>query len=1097
MSRKTNFRTSGLLALVVLILFGSGTLQAQLSTASLSGTVVDPSGAGIPSATITLESTLQKYAREAVTGSEGSYVMPAIPPGKYKLTVKASGFQPETLAEFSLSSGQATTIDVAMHLAKAGESVTVIAAPPLLQTTTATVGQAIDRAEITQLPISQRNVTNLTLLVPGVGARNAPDGGTPQTMYAGGSNPSFYGQRQRSNNWTLDGVPVNEPMQNGVVLMPPVDAVSEMKIESGMASGAYGHAAGANVNVVSRSGGNAYHGDAWEYLQNSSLDARSFFAPFIAKYRRNTFGVAAGGPLLIPGLLSKQKAWYLYGYYEGLRLRQSGQTSSLFPTTEQLNGNFAAEQSIYQNPRVTPAIYNPYSTVPGEGGTSVRQPFPNNQIPANLLDTSAETLAKLFYAKPNIPYGQVAGANFFTTGPIKTDGNQWSARVDHQFGSKHGFFSRYSEFRNIDSNAVRPNLPSNQYRRNTQAVLSDTITLSPTFVVTGRFGLTRLMWDSLGAANFTIAKAAGTLETWPKMQGLEIIPPITIPGYAGMAQGDSIYGPQLQLSWIADATKLAGHHTIEFGGSVIRTGFKVDNQTGTSVTYATAQTANFGAGGGDAMASFVLGLPLNAARLIGTSQGDMIGNAWSLYFQDNWKVTPKLSLNFGVRYDYVSPMVNHNGSGTFEFETGKYLFTKTNPVTGEAPNAPPGLLQPDRTNFAPRVGVAYQLGRKTVIRASYGLFYDSFGVNYAQTQQGNRGNWPFAFPQTASSLNSGLPDAIFPNVFPGPAQGSTVPLGCQQCLNAFPATSRTPYVHEYTASIQRQLTTSIVLEGVYFGSRGEKLSGQIIDNSANPPGPGPVSARQKYPQFPPYVNNGYNGYRSWYNAMSVKLEKRMSQNLTFLASYTLSRNLDEVDSLVNSGSPFETPTRYSLDRLKGRAGFDTPQRFVASYVYKLPVNLSNKIANGILGDWNVSGVLSFDSGFPFSVVLPGDNENVGSLGGRVSQYPNVTGDPHLSNPTLPRWFNTGAFSMPPIYTSGNAKRNILRQDGYADWDCGIQKQFALKEGRFLELRAEAINALNITVFGQPNSQFGTPTFGQVTGVRQSGRTITVGARFHF
>src|SRR5260370_93778 len=379
------------------------------------------------------------------------------------------------------------------------------------------------------------------------------------------------------------------------------------------------------------------------------------------------------------------------------------------------------------------------------------------------------------------------------------------------------------------------------------------------------------------------------------------------------------------------------------------------------------------------MASFVLGLPLNAARLIGTSQGDMIGNAWSLYFQDNWKVTPKLSLNLGIRYDYVSPMVNRNGSGTFEWETGQYLFTKTNPVTGEAPNAPPGLLQPDRNNFAPRVGISYQLGSKTVVRASYGLFYDSFGVNYGQTQQGNRGNWPFAFPQTASSLNSGLPDAIFPNVFPGPAQGSRVPLGCQQCLNAFPATSRTPYVHEYTASIQRQLTTSMVLEGVYFGSRGEKLSGQIIDNSANPPGPGPVAARQKYPQFPSYV----------------------------------------------------------------------------------------------------------------------DNEDVGSLGGRISQYPNVTGDPKLSNPTLQRWFNTGAFSMPAIYTSGNARRNILRQDGYADWDCGIQKQFALKEGRFVEFRAESINALNITVFGQPNSQFGTSTFGQVTRVRQSGRIITAGVRLHF
>ena len=417
-------------------------------------------------------------------------------------------------------------------------------------------------------------------------------------------------------------------------------------------------------------------------------------------------------------------------------------------------------------------------------------------------------MIKLFLPRPNIAPGSIPGnplANFFATGPTRFRGDQWSARADHQFGSRNSFFARYSEFRDTTNNLTQPDLPSVDYRRNTNAVASDTITLSPSFVVTGRFGLSRLFWDSVTNQNFAIAKAAGTLNTWPALDGLDVIPPITIPGWPGMGQGASIYGPQWQLSGIGDAVKTAGSHTLQFGGNVIRTSFKVDNQTGIFVTYATSQTANpMNNAGGEAMASYLLGLPLNAGRDIGVTQGDMVGPAWAAYFQDNWKATPKLSLNYGVRYEYVSPM-NRNGSGTFSWETGQYLINKTNPITGAPPNAPPGLLQPDRNNFAPRVGIAYQLTRKTVVRASYTVFYDSFGVNYGQTQQGNRGNWPFAFPQTASQLNSVVPDAIFPNVFPVAAQGSTVPLGCQQCLNAWPASTRTPYVHEYTASIQRQV----------------------------------------------------------------------------------------------------------------------------------------------------------------------------------------------------------------------------------------------------------------------------------------------------
>src|SRR5215470_20097431 len=374
MLRRSGLRNSRALAsaLTLLLVVGFGTLHAQLGTASLSGTVVDPSGASVPSVGLTLESTVQKYVREAVTSGEGGYLIAAIPPGRYKLTVTKSGFPTETFAEFDLSSGQATTINVVLRLATPGVTVNVVDAPPLLQTTTATVGQGIDHQQLSELPIAGRNISNLTVLVPGVSARNAPDGGSVYSVSgSGGSNPSFYGQRQRSNNWTLDGIPNNEPLQNGTVLMPPVDAVAEMKMESGMASGAYGHAAGANINMVTRSGANAYHGDAWEYLRNSALDARNFFTPSIAKYRWNMFGAAVGGPVKLPKLLSKDKAWYFYGYFEGLRQHSGGQSTARVPTDAQLGGDFGST-----------AIYNPYSTVTlADGKTLSRQPFPNNVIP--------------------------------------------------------------------------------------------------------------------------------------------------------------------------------------------------------------------------------------------------------------------------------------------------------------------------------------------------------------------------------------------------------------------------------------------------------------------------------------------------------------------------------------------------------------------------------------------------------------------------------------------------------------------------------------------------------------------------------------------
>jgi len=1070
---------------------------AQRSTATLSGTVTDPSQAAIPSAEITLESTTQQFNRVTVTNDIGQYVITAIPPGMYKLVIKASGFADEALTNITLSSGQASTLNASLKVGKAAEQITVSEAPPLLQSATATVGTVVDSKQLTELPMLGRNFTSMILIAPGVAPVPPPDS---VNLSVGGLslNPSVYGQRQRDNNFSLDGVGNNEPLFNGIPMFPPPEAINEMKIESGMSSGASGHASGANVNLVTKSGGKEYHGDIWESLRNNALDARSFFLPTLGAFKWNQFGGAAGGPLVIPGLIKKEHGWYVFGYYEGIRIRRANNSIHLVPTPEQINGDFSG----------LPQIYNPYTTTTGANGQLIRDPFPNNRIPANLLNRAAITMAKEFYPTPNLAPGVIPGRNYINTAGARQDGNQWSARVDHQFGVSDNSFFRYTDAYNPSTSEGLPALGTRDHKRLTNLAASHTHIFNPGFLITGRFGMQRINWNVFNTRDFTdLVKTLGTGSVFPPFQGnkpIPIFPPVSIPGYTGLSVSPQIYGPQLALSWTADVQKIVGRHTLEFGGGVTRSQFITNNLSGTSMAFTALQTADLTAPTGTTgspLASFMLGVPETASRLFGDSTGNMSGNGYSLYTQDNLRASSKLTLNLGLRWDYASPMINKIGSGTFVYETGQYVWDRTNPITNAAATIPLGSLVPDRNNFQPRVGLAYELTPKTVVRASYGIFFDTFGNNYGQTQQGNRGNWPFAFPQSAPGLNRTVPTAFLENPFPGPAQGSSTPLGCQQCLNVWKDTSRTPYVQQWTLSIQRQLTPTWMVEGVYFGSHGLKLSGQIIDNTAVTPGPGSFKDRQLRPEFPPYVLNGMNIFPSYYNALSLKIEKRFSTGLTFLGSYTWSKNLNVLDSFVNGGlggQPFANPTRFNARANKGPAGYDVPHRVAISYVYELPVKPKSKVANAIVGNWALAGVVTFDNGLPFYPLLTTDNENIGTVGGRNTQTPNLVGDPEaISQKTPQQWFNTAAFAVPPAFTIGNAGRNILRADGFENVDFSLFKRWPFQESRHVELRAEFFNFFNHTNFGYPGALLGTPQFGQVSSTRNPGRQAQIGLKIRF
>jgi hypothetical protein len=1066
-------------------------LAAQMGTATLSGTVADPSGSGIPAAQVTLSSSTEKASRQTVTDVAGQYVIPAITPGTYELIVKASGFQAQTLTGIALASGQGSTLNVSLRISEAMQEMTVNEAPPLLETTTAALGSVVSSHQFTELPLLGRNFTSLVYILPGV---NPVPGADASYAGSGVSNlavvPSVYGQRQRDNDFTLDGATNVTPNFSRLGMIPPPEAVAEMKVSSGMDSGAFGWASGANINVVTKSGTNQYHGDEWEFLRNSDLNARSFFLPTVGAFHWNQFGAAAGGPLVIPHLLSKRRAWYVYGWYEGIRVHQAANNTTLVPTDAQLAGDFTGSAPLF----------NPYTTVADQNNNVVsRQPFPGNRIPENLLNPTALQIAKLVLPAPN--YFAVTGVNFLNSLSNTNTSNQWSGRVDHQFSPKDTFYARYSDWKYDVQSRSLPTLPAIQNQRYTNMIANETHVFNPRFLLTARLAVMRFT-DQTVTGGPDVAGVTGLVNVFPPFRGRDFLPPFSIAGYASPSQSGNFRGPEYYVVPTVDFQRISGRHTLAFGGGYSKTSFLTD-QTHGGENFGPAQTA-FGAGTGNALASFVLGLPFSVNRVGGPSDWTFFFHTYSWYVQDTFRASARWTFNFGLRWDYMAPMRVLPGLGTFDYNSGQYFFDHKNPITGAGPNMSSGGTPPDYRGYQPRLGLAYQLNSKTVARSSFGFFDDIFGANQ-QSPTGTSGNWPYAFPQALGSVNAAVPDTFLQNPFPGPPVGSPTPLACAQCQNIEKSSTRNPYVEEWTFSLQHQVTASLLAEADYFGSHGVKLLGQVLDNVASVPGVTPVAQRVRWPQFAPYVNNGFNEYMSWYHGLIVKLEKRLSQNLSFLVNYTWSKTLDQSDSLGNGniyGQPTANPTRFNINMFKGPAGFDIRQRLSASYAYDIPWSTHNRLLDAAVAHWQLSGIVTADSGVPYYVYLTTDNENIGiaAFGSpRYTEFPNLVCDPGANAQRTPAaWFNTSCFQLPPFGTRGNAGRHAQYSQGLLNWDASASKQWPLTENKAVQFRAEFFNAANGATFDPPGILFGSAAFGRVTNTtRQPGRQIQFALKVHF
>lgn len=1069
--------------IVLALLCTVATSFAQVGTASLSGLITDPSGSAIPNGEVVLRSTQGSFTRTATTGPEGAYVLPSLMPGSYELTVHAVGFVDQKSQGIELSSGQAATVNLRMTLAGTSTEVTVQASAAVIQTTSASLGAVVGSKQMAELPLLGGSFLNALVVAPGVVPVAAP--GTTYNYSPTNQNvmPSVFGQRQKDSDFLLDGVENRDPDFLGVPIYPPPAAIAEMKVDSGVGSSVYGHGSGATVNVVTKSGSDQWHGDAWEFLRNNILEARSFFVPSLGPYRWNQFGGALGGPLAIPHLLSKDKGWYVFGYYEGVRIRTASNYTGFFPTADNLAGNMAG---------VSP-IYDPYSTTTGPNGAQVRTAYPNNVIPASQLNASSKALANILFPLPNLPAGLIPGKNYLNPGANSQNGDQWSGRVDHQFGNHDNFLARYSGANNPSSSVGLPALKTVTEVRVDNAVISDTHIISPNFLVTGRYGLMKTFYHPNTLFPADLPQASGLGNTFGTVDGHAALPALSIPGYSGAGFGvNNIYS--LQNSFTGDAQKIRGEHTIEFGGSLIHTHIHDVDNSNTNAVFASTQTSNFTSNTGNSLASFLLGTLDSAQRLIGSDQDDQTTTAYGGYVQDTWRHR-RLTLNLGVRYDYTTVPVNTYGLGTFDTSTGQFVWDMKNPLTGAAPNIRRGGIAPEKRDFAPRVGVAYAVTPHTVVRTSYGIFFNTFGSQYIQGPQGARGNWPFSFPQLETGLNQGVPTALLPNPFSG--NPSSKPY-YNQVLNVETSSNRTPYVHEWTFSLQRQIGHDWAIEAAYFGSRGVKLCAQIVDNTAVVPGPGPIAARQLWPQLAPYILTNFNEFSSWYQAGSLQVKKNFSHGLQFVANYTRSKNLNMVDNLSNAGmggAPTSNPTRF--DVRKGPAGFDVPNLLVLSGVWMIPGRTGNHFIDAVVANWSLSGISNFRSGLPFMVFLTTDNENIGTVSGRSAEFPDVVGDPKAVNPTVSKWFNTAAFAVPARYAKGNAGRNIVRTDRLFSTDLALGKTWRIREKSSLEFRGESFNVFNHANFGYPGMLIGTAQFGTVSSTLNPGRQVQLAAKIHF
>ncbi len=1096
------------------------TLNAQVDTATIVGTVHDASGAVVPQASVTATATDTNIRVATRSDAAGDFVITPLKIGNYAVTVEAQGFKRETRAGIVLQVQDRVRVDFTLQVGSLNEAVNIEADVPVVQTESSSLGDVIGSRQITDLPLNGRDYTQLATLTTGVVKITENGGGingsTTATNGNAGGAFAVNGTRGNLNNFLLDGVDNNSNDNAGNILRTNVDAIEEFKVQTSNYSAEFGRSGGAVINATIKAGTNQFHGTVFEFLRNSSLDARGFFEPPNqpkAPFKQNQFGGTLGGPI-------RKNKLFFFGDYQGTRVRAANTDISTVPTPAEVTGDFSGSlgsqvgtdalgRPVYQN-----EIFDP-STTRTVNGQVVRDAFGFNTstglpiagqaniIPQGRLDSIARNVAAL-YPAPNVA-GALAN-NYIANDPGRDTIDQTDERVDYNISAKQQIFGRFSlsqrtRFQSppLPGLADGGNYGTGNYFEGTRgAVIAHTFVISPSMVNEVRAGFNRNHYrDNIPAYGQQYPPAGLAVPGVPNnntVNGLTLFQPngfrrVGEPGYTPTlsTSQEFQYGDTLNI--------IRGKHAIKLGPQVRFSQFNLfqvgqpRGRFGFSGQF-TSDNPSSGDGSGNGLADMLLGIPTTSVISTLTYFGNR-QRTFGGFVQDDYKVSPSLTLNLGLRYDYTTPITEaHNRQSNFDFATGQLVVAGQN-------GASAGLVRTDKADFAPRLGLAWSpfAGRKTVIRAGYGRFFSYQEIRTGDPLQLGY-NLPFFFEPSFVS------DGVTPILT---VSGGFPSLNVNQAKFAGVTSNdwrlHAPVIDEWNFNIQQQLPAGVLFEVAYVGSKGTHLQ-VLVDHNQDPvPGPGDVQSRRPYPQWGPFTSIENHGNSS-YHSLQLKAEKRLSRGLMFLSAFTYGKAINDQPEICCNG-PWPQNS-YNLKAEKGLADFDNRLRWVSSFDYELPLGKGRRYLNNsragdlILGGWHVGGIFTFRSGFPFSPLMGYDPSNTGSNGlTRTDRIANGNFSAGRRTPDL--WFDINAFPVPNGYAFGNAGKNILDGPGGKTADMSIRKMFNLTERTNLEFRAEAFNAFNHAVFAQPDNYItdGPGAAGVITGTVIPQRQLQFGLKLHF
>lgn len=1067
---------------ILMVLFTLEGLLAQVGTGSIVGAVSDSTSALVPSAAVTITNLGTNLQRKAHTGSDGSFVVSNLPVGQYEVAVEMQGFKRFVQRPVSLSVDQTVRVDATLQTGQVSESITVDAAAPLIASEQSSVGQVVDNKTIVELPLNGRNFIRLGSLIPGT-TRGAPGDGTLRSRQ-GGESLTANGMRSSYNNYMLDGIDNNEMQLGGVVLLPSIDALEEFKVQTANYSAEYGRGAGAVVNVVMKSGSNRIHGTAYEFLRNEKLDARNTFAPTRNPLRRNQFGFSVGGPVLIPKVYNGKNRTFFFFNYEGLRERRGITSGAIVPSEAQRSGNFSGQA----------VVYDPVS-LDAQGN---RIPFAGNLIPGARISPIAVNVLK---GMP-LPNNSDPARNNLTNFSNPIDSNQWHLRVDQKLTDSDQVALRLSYSSTDDVNRAIAYNGQTTANRPRGAMASYTKVLSSSAVNDFRIGYQRygfnLLPDGIGQ---DLVTPLG-LPVFGADPSVLRHPGITIRNFSGM--GGNVAIPVFRNAHtyqIIDSASLQmGRHALKFGGDV--RWYQYNNKQPQTVAGQYIFNGPFtGVRGGqyiNGLPDMLLGFPNQQAilNMSGYHPQYVRNTRINLFVQDDFQVSRRLTVNAGLRWERDgSWRERYNRWAYLDYGTGEVVYPQgvSTPFTtfpypfrmGGNPN----ITRPTNRAFAPRLGFALRpfSDNRTVVRAAFGIFW----AQSASNPVGNASSTPppFFLRQTDISGTT-TPELRFGqfNISSGASLIPTIPT----FFTLDPADYRNGYASQWNFGVEHQVLRDLGLKASYVGSRGNHMEMRYEGNPA-PPGPGAAQSRRMFPRIGSITMTSPAGFSS-YHSLQLTAEKRFSRGLQFLAGYTWAKSLDSASSWGGFGSENflpQNPRRWDLE--KARSAHDLRHRFTLSYLYKMPFRFQNRLLNYTLGGWENSGIVSLQTGFPFTVMVGGDIPNIGASGSNTRA--NVVGDWRVNNPNIDAWFNRAAFAQPAAFTFGDTGRNILNGPGNRSFDMTLNKAIRFTEQQTLQLRIEFFNTFNHPNYGLPNAVVGNVAMGTIRSA--DNREMQIGLKYIF